>query len=1510
MTKEVNFENFLHTMKEKNYRNIKNTPVQMMLGLTNVCNLHCAFCPYCGFCMQKIEKVEELPRELICKLKPYFSNAKFINPSGRGEPLLYTDFMAFIDICREANGLEAMQLINNGTQLNKIDMKKLDGINVVSISVDSVNKEIFELLRSGAKFQQVMENVKELRKKLPNTILQWTVVVNRLNIFEIYDIYKMASEIGINYITYNDVFGYEEDKAIQLLRLRKSDYDIIRGQFKKIESDNQGKMVVNNVIAFDDYEDGVVNNQEEIITELKKLRRQVPYLNFDKINSEDVETRRIKVEKKSGEKTPYNKLPYCTCPFSVMLIQPNRTVSPCCADFGTIDKIEENDIEKVWTGENYGLLREAMFNYEMLPDYCKKCNAFCRYDYINEYIDFLKNEGELCYESLVIPPNFNPPANMIKDKEVMRKIEHEKYVKDSKMKYTINSQKYWDNRFGTDWKDYSGNEQTKYFATILNETLPDWIVREINENRDNICDLGCAEGDALPIYRTKFLNAEIYGEDFSQQAIEIAKENYPEFNYKVSNILKPEQEKKYEVVICSNVVEHFKDTYNVLKNICERATKYAIILIPYRETLGQIEEHERVFHTKDIPVNVENNFLIYAKSYQCDSIYYPGEQMLLIYAKNKNHYLLSDYTENVFSDREKAAEKELIEKENELAEKEAEINKNKLDAEQKINLLHAEYEQKFTTFTADYEKKIMNLISEYEEKVSKAEEGHLQQVEDISEGYQQKINYLSAEINRMNQDILQSNAVLRQKDEYIYQTQELCNHFATGKLMQLNHFLFRIKGQLIHGSKEQRQDFWRWLGGRIRKTNKSLGAGTTYNPWMVVNEKLKEAAACKINLVQGDVVGISMAQQEKISLPEKTCEILEQDYTAYDVIILSVIDYNFRHQRPQHFADRFAANGHRVFYINANFVRQDSVTEEKKNLFVVDFSYPDCNAIYATDGKNSLPWMKEKFSELINLNVIRDAVIIVDYPNWVYGAEYMRERYGFKIVTDYMDDYTGFIGTAEDFLKDNCISLLKTSDMISASSQFLYDVASSHTSKEKIEIIRNGTEVEHFYKALKLENKEKKRKVIGYYGAVAHWFAWEKVCYLAKKFPEYDIVIVGEVSEHKDKLSKYDNVKLLGEKPYVELPKYLADFDVCLIPFDTSTDLIKATNPVKFYEYLSAGKKVVATEIPELMPFKDEFVYMSNDDEQFAQYVQMCMEGTDKLKGIEECIAFARENDWQMRFEKFEEACTLHVPKVSIIVLTYNNRKINKDCIESILQKTAYPNYELIIIDNHSTDGTVEYLEKLKKENIPNVNIVFNEENLGFAGGNNCGIKLASGEYVILLNNDTVVTKGWITNLVKHLENNSDYAMCNPVTNSIGNESKIAASYKGKRAMERFAYSYTTNHMGEEFEDVDRLPLFSTIIRKDVIDEVGLLDDEYKVGMFEDDDFTEHVIRAGYDIVIAEDVFIHHINNGSFKKLDNKEYKKIFETNKRIFEEKWHKKWHMPKYREGVDWDTNNEVTL
>lgn len=331
----------------------------------------------------------------------------------------------------------------------------------------------------------------------------------------------------------------------------------------------------------------------------------------------------------------------------------------------------------------------------------------------------------------------------------------------------------------------------------------------------------------------------------------------------------------------------------------------------------------------------------------------------------------------------------------------------------------------------------------------------------------------------------------------------------------------------------------------------------------------------------------------------------------------------------------------------------------------------------------------------------------------------------------------------------------------------------------------------------------------------------------------------------------------------------------------------------------------MATEIPELEPFRDRYVYMANDNAAFAAYVRSCLDGTDTLADPADCASFARESDWNRRFEEYRRLCIGAVPKVSIIVLTYNNLPLNQACLASVCTQTAYPAYELLVVDNGSTDGTLEYLASLEDEH---VRVIRNPENLGFAGGNNVGIRASDGTYVMLLNNDTIVTRGWLTTAVKWLQNDRRCGMCGAVTNSIGNEAMIPVSYRNQAELREFAFLHAALHRGESYPNVDRIALFATLIRRDVLESVGLLDEAYKVGMFEDDDLAMAVKRAGYHFYLAEDLFIHHVNNASFRKLGSGEYQEIFERNRAYYEKKWNTVWRMPHYRSGVDAGTNREM--
>lgn len=241
-------------------------------------------------------------------------------------------------------------------------------------------------------------------------------------------------------------------------------------------------------------------------------------------------------------------------------------------------------------------------------------------------------------------------------------------------------------------------------------------------------------------------------------------------------------------------------------------------------------------------------------------------------------------------------------------------------------------------------------------------------------------------------------------------------------------------------------------------------------------------------------------------------------------------------------------------------------------------------------------------------------------------------------------------------------------------------------------------------------------------------------------------------------------------------------------------------------------------------------------------------------------------------------------PKVSIIVVTFNNLKYTKACFLSLLAFSKYPNYEVVIIDNNSTDKTKDYLLEIKKK-YPNTKVVLNKNNKGFAAGCNQGVREASGNYLIFLNNDTIVTPNWIENLIEYLKNKK-VGLVGPVTNFMWNHQEIDINYRSIGSMLVKSDNYTKSNK-ERFFEVDNLAFFCIAAKKEVIKKVGDLDERFGIGMFEDDDYCLRVRKAGYKMVCTKDVFVHHFGQISLLSLGNNEYKKIYNENKEKFEKKW-----------------------
>ena len=240
---------------------------------------------------------------------------------------------------------------------------------------------------------------------------------------------------------------------------------------------------------------------------------------------------------------------------------------------------------------------------------------------------------------------------------------------------------------------------------------------------------------------------------------------------------------------------------------------------------------------------------------------------------------------------------------------------------------------------------------------------------------------------------------------------------------------------------------------------------------------------------------------------------------------------------------------------------------------------------------------------------------------------------------------------------------------------------------------------------------------------------------------------------------------------------------------------------------------------------------------------------------------------------------SLKSPLVSIIILNYNGLEDIQICLDSIKRNTP-ENHEIIIVDNASTDGSLDYLRSL-----PDIILIENPTNVGCPPARAQAMSLAKGDYVILLDNDTIVTKGWITKFISHAQADPLIGMMGPRSNYVSGPQIVAeATYRTINELEDFAGHFAEKHRGELTPTV-RLVGFCMFIRREVIDRIGSIDASFGRFGFEDDDFTWRAHIAGFKAVIANDVFIHH--TGGPQGRGSTQYNQLLVEAWDIFKKKW-----------------------
>ncbi len=250
--------------------------------------------------------------------------------------------------------------------------------------------------------------------------------------------------------------------------------------------------------------------------------------------------------------------------------------------------------------------------------------------------------------------------------------------------------------------------------------------------------------------------------------------------------------------------------------------------------------------------------------------------------------------------------------------------------------------------------------------------------------------------------------------------------------------------------------------------------------------------------------------------------------------------------------------------------------------------------------------------------------------------------------------------------------------------------------------------------------------------------------------------------------------------------------------------------------------------------------------------------------------------------------------KVGIVILNFNGHEFLKYALESLLKAKTKVAYEVGVIDNGSQQkdaaAAKKHFENFEKDGGKGF-FIRSDKNLGFSGGNNVVIKkfLEDPEitHICLLNSDVLVTDNWLEYLTE-----DDYDITGPVTNATGNEQTIAIDYEvelGAGAFDvanQFSHYRYETYKGLVFES-EKLNFFNTIFHRRVIDAIGLLDERFYPGSYEDDDYCLRALKAGFRMMIIRGCYVHHFGSGSFSKLDMPDRINISNVNKKRFEEKW-----------------------
>ncbi|MFZ6864264.1 methyltransferase [Undibacterium sp. Ji67W] len=825
----------------------------------------------------------------------------------------------------------------------------------------------------------------------------------------------------------------------------------------------------------------------------------------------------------------------------------------------------------------------------------------------------------------------------------------------------INSENYWDRRFKEDWQINAGPKQSRFFAQIALENLPQWLITAMRREALSIADWGCAQGDGTNVWLNYLLPSQITGVDFSSIAIEQASEQYPALRFInedwVSSNL-TENGKSFDLIFSSNTLEHFHNPFEVLDKICERSKLGIVLALPFNEA-DRISEHFYSFVKENLPLVLKNGFrLVWSRVIDCQKMAdtsWLGEQIILFYAQpnwiDSLGLTLADIeisSSTVFvEDSEKY---QLLEKQHvsQLLEQE---HAYKLLEQQHINVtaLNQEENLRLNSEISKLELEIKNTINLAQQEKSAMSDLLNNSIEEnsrikalLNASNQEKESLQNAVHSKEAKILLDENQIKSHRQNEIELEKKLAismddnSHYEkllVEKDNQLN-YLIRQDAMLRQSSSwriTRPLRFTKLFFQNPKKATYDLAKFVFWRCPLPVREALHGPRHKFIRfsrqIPNAITVEKTVQQAQDLDWVQFNEQVLSKRHEYKGVFVQElVIDWNVPlFQRPQHIAAAFGRLGYLVIYKTDNWAGDDvnGFREVVKNVWIsnspdVDKINNVVRSLYSTAYANT--------PDLILKNGKR-GVLVYEY-------------------IDHIDpQISGDDGNIKRLLALKDFAFGGGADFVVASAKKLESEAISEVGNDCVVLAQNGVDTRHYRDKKHLatvlpENltvfRKKYSKIVGYFGALAPWLWYEVVNELVQSRQDIGFVFIGpDYYGGADKLIKNaDNLLYLGAIDYKVLPAYALNFDICFIPFAPS-EIAKTTSPLKLFEYFALEKPVVVTsDMQECVAFDE--VFRGDSVESLSSAIDEAFLVKDNVDFKLRLATLADENDWDQRARAME----------------------------------------------------------------------------------------------------------------------------------------------------------------------------------------------------------------------------------------------------------------------------------